>query len=99
VHSQPAPSSEYYSASRCHDAWSGWWGCWTGSTAAPGTYVTYRDAQAAKEMHQGRPRPQNFFWTRYSLRDFGDAAGQGEVVAINRLDLLTRHLNDFRFFL
>jgi hypothetical protein len=103
VHSQPAPSSAYYSASRCQDAWTGWWGCWTGSTTAPGTYVTYRDAQAAQETYKGSPRPQKFFWTWYSLRDLGDAAGQGdgpgEVVAINRVDLLTRYLNDYRFFL
>jgi hypothetical protein len=103
VHSQPAPSSAYYSASRCQDAWSSWWGCWTGSTTAPGTYITYRDAQAAHATYQGRPHPQKFFWTWYSLRDLGDAAGQGdgpgEVVAINRLDLLTRYLNDYRFFL
>lgn len=103
VHSQPAASSSWYSASRCRDAWTGWWGCWTGRTTAPGTYVTYRDAQAAQATYQGRPRPQKFFWTWYSLRDLGDAAGQGdgpsEVVAINRLDLLTRYLNDYRFFL
>jgi hypothetical protein len=103
VHSQPAASSSWYSASRCQDAWTGWWGCWTGSTTAPGTYVTYRAEQAAKETYQGRPRPQKFFFTWYSLRDLGDAAGQGdgpgEVVAINRLDLLTRYLNDYRFFL
>jgi hypothetical protein len=103
VHSQPAPSSAYYSAARCQDAWTGWWGCWTGSTTAPGTYVTYRDAQAAHATYRGRPHPQKFFWTWYSLRDLGDAAGQGdgpgEVVAINRADLLTRYLNDYRFFL
>jgi hypothetical protein len=103
VHSQPAPSSAYYTASRCQDGWSGWWGCWTGSTTAPGTYITYRDAQAAQATYKGSPRPQKFFWTWYSLRDLGDAAGQGdgpaEVVAINRADLLTRYLNDYRFFL
>ncbi len=103
VHSQPAPSSAYYTAARCQDGWSGWWGCWTGSTTAPGTYITYRDAQAAQETYKGSPRPQKFFWTWYSLRDLGDAAGQGdgpgEVVAINRADLLTRYLNDYRFFL
>ncbi|MFF2074818.1 RICIN domain-containing protein [Kitasatospora sp. NPDC058162] len=103
VHSQPAPSSDYYTAARCQDGWSGWWGCWTGSTTAPGTYVTYRDAKAAQETYQGKPRPQKFLWTWYSLRDLGDAAGQGdgpgEVQAINRADLLTRYLNDYRFFL
>ncbi|PYC87892.1 lectin [Streptomyces tateyamensis] len=103
VHSQPAPSSDYYTAARCQDAWTGWWGCWNGSTTAPGTYVTWRDAKAAQETYQGKPRPQKFLWTWYSLRDLGDAAGQGdgpgEVKAINRADLLTRYLNDYRFFL
>lgn len=103
VHSQPAQSSSWYSASRCQDAWTGWWGCWTGSTTAPGTYVTYRLDQAAKATYQGRPRPQKFFFTWYSLRGLGEAAGKPdgpeEVVAINRLDLLTRYLNDYRFFL
>ncbi len=103
VHSQPAPSSDYYTAARCQDGWTGWWGCWNGSTTAPGTYVTWRDAKAAQETYQGKPRPQKFLWTWYSLRDLGDAAGQGdgpgEVQAINRADLLTRYLNDYRFFL
>lgn len=103
VHSQPAPSSDYYTAARCQDAWSGWWGCWTGSTTAPGTFVTYRDANAAKATYQGKSRPQKQLWTWYSLRDLGDAAGQGdgpgEVRAIDRADLLTRYLNDYRFFL
>ncbi|MEU6505663.1 RICIN domain-containing protein [Streptomyces sp. NPDC046942] len=103
VHSQPAPSSDYYTAARCHDGWSGWWGCWTGSTTAPGTYVTYRDTVAAQATYKGSPRPQKMLWTWYSLRDLGDAAGEGdgpgEVKAINRTDLLTRYLNDYRFFL
>ncbi|WP_225097449.1 RICIN domain-containing protein [Streptomyces sp. CoH27] len=103
VHSQPAPSSDYYTAARCHDGWSGWWGCWTGSTTAPGTYVTYRDTVAAEATYKGSPRPQKMLWTWYSLRDLGDAAGEGdgpgEVKAINRTDLLTRYLNDYRFFL
>ncbi|WP_310727248.1 RICIN domain-containing protein [Streptomyces sp. N2A] len=103
VHSQPAPSSAYYSAARCQDGWSSWWGCWNGSTTAPGTYVTWRDSLAAQAKYKGRPRPQKMLWTWYSLRDLGDAAGQGdgpgEVVAINRLDLLTRYMNDYRFFL
>ncbi|MFD0277990.1 RICIN domain-containing protein [Kitasatospora sp. NPDC127111] len=103
VHSQPAPSSDYYTASRCNAAWSGWWGCWTGDTTAPGTYVTWRDSYVAQATYQGKPRPQKNLWTWYSLRDLGDAAGQGdgpgEVQAINRTDLLTRYLNDYRFFL
>jgi hypothetical protein len=52
---------------------------------------------------QGKPRPQIFFATWYSLRDLGDLAGSGdgpgEVVAINRLDLLTLYMDDYRFFL
>ncbi|NUR03158.1 MAG: lectin [Streptomyces sp.] len=103
VHSRPAPSSDYYSAARCQDGWSSWWGCWNGSTTAPGTYVTWRDSVAAHATYKGSPRPQKMLWTWYSLRDLGDAAGQGdgpgEVVAINRTDLLTRYLNDYRFFL
>ncbi|MER6371445.1 RICIN domain-containing protein [Streptomyces mirabilis] len=94
VHSQPAPSSAAYSASRCQDAWSSWWGCRGGNTTAPGHYATWSDARAAKATYQGKPRPHKYLWTWYSLRDLGDAAGEGdgpgEVKAINRLDLLTR---------
>ncbi|MER6371472.1 RICIN domain-containing protein [Streptomyces mirabilis] len=103
IHSQPAPSSDYYTASRCQDSWSGWWGCWSGSTTAPGFPVTYANSQAAKATYQGKSRPQKYLWTWYSLRDLGDAAGEGdgpgEVKAINRTDLLTRYLNDYRFLL
>ncbi|AYN43748.1 lectin [Streptomyces dangxiongensis] len=103
VHSQPAPSSAYYSASRCQDAWKSWWGCWSGSTTAPGNYVTWWDDHVAQATYKGSPHPQKFFWTWYSLRDLGDLAGSGdgpgEVVAINRVDLLTRYMNDYRFFL
>ncbi len=103
VHSQPAPSSDYYTAARCKDAWTSWWGCWNGSTTAPGTYVTWRDDVVADATYKGKPRPQKMLWTWYSLRDLGDAAGEGdgpgEVKAINRRDLLTRYLNDYRFFL
>ncbi|KUN24125.1 lectin [Streptomyces antibioticus] len=103
VHSQPAPSSDYYTAAKCHDDWSGWWGCWNGSTTAPGTYVTWRDDVVSQATYKGKSRPQKMLWTWYSLRDLGDAAGEGdgpgEVKAINRKDLLTRYLNDYRFFL
>ncbi|HET6708357.1 RICIN domain-containing protein [Amycolatopsis sp.] len=103
VHSRPAPSPEYYTAARCKPEWSSWWGCWTGETTAPGFYVPRGDQQVARATYQGKPRPQKYLWTWYSLRDLGDAAGQGdgpgEVVAINRTDLLTRYLNDYRFFL
>ncbi|GAA2143044.1 hypothetical protein GCM10009760_28960 [Kitasatospora kazusensis] len=103
VHSRPAPSSDYYSAALCKAAWSSWWGCWSGETTAPGFYVTWNDDHVTKATYQGRPRPQKNFWTWYSLRDLGDLAGQGdgpgEVTAINRTDLLTRYMNDYRFFL
>lgn len=103
VHSQPAPLQACYTDTRCSDQCSGWWGCWTGNTTAPGTYVTWSNDHVSQATWQGNPRPQMFLWTWYSLRDLGDAAGQGdgpgEVVAINRLDLLTRYLNDYRFFL
>ncbi|MEV4560401.1 RICIN domain-containing protein [Kitasatospora sp. NPDC049285] len=103
IHSQPAPSSDAYTASRCKSEWSGWWGCWTGDTTAPGTQVTMLNDRASKATYQGKPRPQKYLFTWYSLRDLGDAAGQGdgpgEVQAINRADLLTRYLNDYRFFL
>ena len=103
VHSQPAPSSTYYTASLCHDDWTSWWGCWPGSTTPPGYYVTWWDEHVEQATWQGKPRPQIFFWTWYSLRDLGDLAGSGdgpgEVVAISRVDLLTRYLDDYRFFL
>ncbi|MFJ4201777.1 RICIN domain-containing protein [Streptomyces sviceus] len=103
VHSQPAPSSEYYTAAKCKDEWKSWWGCWQGSTTPPGNYVTWWNGQVEKATYKGSPRPQKFFWTWYSLRDLGDLAGQGdgpgEVQAINRTDLLTRYMNDYRFFL
>ncbi|MEH0513238.1 MULTISPECIES: RICIN domain-containing protein [unclassified Streptomyces] len=103
IHSQPAPSSAAYTASRCKDEWSGWWGCWGGTSTAPGNQVTWQDSVAAKATYQGKSRPQKYLWTWYSLRDLGDAAGEGdgpgEVKAINRTDLLTKYLNDYRFFL
>lgn len=103
VHSKPAPSPDYYEAALCKDAWTSWWGCWPGSTTAPGTYVTWWNDHVAQATWQGAPRPQIFFWTWYSLRDLGDLAGSGdgpgEVVAISRLDLLTRYMDDYRFFL
>ncbi|MHC5902430.1 RICIN domain-containing protein [Streptomyces sp. S6] len=103
VHSRPAASSDYYTASRCKKEWSSWWGCWSGETTAPGFYVTWNDDHVSKATYQGKSRPQKMFWTWYSLRDLGDAAGEadgpGEVKAINRTDLLTRYMNDYRFFL
>jgi len=105
IHSQPAASSAYYTDSRCSSAAvsSGWWGCWGGTTTAPGNDVTWSDNYVAQATWQGSPRPQMMLWTWYSLRDLGDMAGQGdgpgEVQAINRADLLTLYMNDYRFFL
>jgi hypothetical protein len=105
VHSNPAASSAYYTDSLCSDAAvaSGWWGCWSGNTTAPGYYVTWWDDHVKQASWQGSPRPQMFFWTWYSLRDLGNMAGSGdgpgEVKAINRLDLLSLYMNDYRFFL
>ena len=105
IHSKPAASPTYYTDSRCSSAaaTSGWWGCWGGTTTAPGNDVTWGDNHAAQATWQGQPRPQMMLWTWYSLRDLGDMAGQGdgpgEVQAINRLDLLTLYMNDYRFFL
>ncbi|MFF5496106.1 RICIN domain-containing protein [Streptomyces aquilus] len=103
IHSQPAPSSDAYTASRCKAEWSAWWGCWGGTSTAPGNQVTWQDGVAAKATYQGKSRPQKYLWTWYSLRDLGDMAGEGdgpgEVKAIDRRDLLTKYLNDYRFFL
>ncbi|MEY9857069.1 hypothetical protein ABH935_002677 [Catenulispora sp. GAS73] len=103
IHSQPAPSSDAYTAKLCQASWSSWWGCWTGDTTAPGFQLTLTESHAAQATYKGSPRPQKMLWDWYSLRDLGDLAGQGdgpgEVVAINRVDLLTRYLNDYRFFL
>ena len=65
--------------------------------------MTWWDAHVAQATYKGISRPQKFFWTWYSLRDLGDLAGSGdgpgEVKAIDRVDLLTRYMNDYRFFL
>jgi hypothetical protein len=99
--SRPAPSSKYYSASRCKDGWSNnWWGCWS---PTPGGYVTRLDAQAAKATYRGKPRPQKMLWTWFLLHSLGEMAGTddtlGAVPALKRVDLLTRYMNDYRFFL
>src|SRR5660397_131103 len=66
VHSPPAPSSAYYTASLCQGAWTNWWGCWAGSTTPPGYYVTWWDDHVAQATFQGSPRPQTMLWTSVS---------------------------------
>lgn len=103
LHSAPAPSTTCYTNSLCTDACAGWWGCWPGNTTPPGYYVTWWQDHVAQATWQGHSRPQIFFWTWYSLRDLGELAGSGdgpgEVVAIDDLALLTRYMDDYRFFL
>ncbi|HST81821.1 MAG TPA: hypothetical protein VLL08_08825, partial [Kineosporiaceae bacterium] len=98
--SRPAPSSKYYSAKRCEAAWADWWGCWGGT---PGSYVTRTDAQVAKATYKGKRRPQKMVWTWFMLHTLGDMAGKGDTLgavgALNRADLLTLYMNDYRFFL
>ncbi len=103
VHSTPAPSSDYYTAAKCQAAWSSWWGCWDGPTTPPGYFVTWTDNHVAQATYKGSPRPQVQLWTWYSLVDVARLGGfteaMGEVGAINRADLMTLYLNDYRFFL
>ncbi|HST83921.1 MAG TPA: hypothetical protein VLL08_19460, partial [Kineosporiaceae bacterium] len=98
--SRPAPSSDYYSASGCKGASINWWGCWN---SPPGSYVTSRDAVVAKATYKGKRRPQKMLWTWFMLHQLGDMAGTdgttGAVGALNRADLLTLYMNDYRFFL
>jgi hypothetical protein len=101
VSDRPAPSSNYYSAKQCQAAWANWWGCWGGGT--PGSHVTRTNAQVAKATYKGKHRPQKMVWTWFMLHTLGDMAGKddttGAVGALNRADLLTRYMNDYRFFL
>jgi hypothetical protein len=99
---QPAPSSNYYSK-RCRAAWTDWWGCWGGAGSVPGSGVTRTDAQVAKATYRGKHRPQKMVWTWFMLHTLGDMAGKGDTLgavgALNRADLLTLYMNDYRFFL
>ena len=46
------------------------------------------------------PHPQTVMWTWFELGLLAPVAQwQDEVTAVNRVDLLTRYLNDYRFFL
>jgi hypothetical protein len=103
VDSSPAPSADYYTAAKCQSAWSNWWGCWNGPTTSPGYYVTWREKVAAQATYNGSPRPQTMLWTWFMMPDLGKLSGLGdgpaEPGAINRADVLTLYLNDYRFFL
>ncbi|MFL6112937.1 MAG: hypothetical protein ACJ786_16520, partial [Catenulispora sp.] len=94
--SPPAPSSALYTASTCPSGVN-WWGCVYG---AHGGIVPAMEARAAKATYQGHPHPQTMMWTWFVLPDLLPAPSwQDEVNAVNRVDLLTRYLNDYRFFL
>ncbi|WP_319734646.1 RICIN domain-containing protein [Streptomyces niveiscabiei] len=54
IHSQPAPSSDYYTAARCKDEWKSWWGCWGGSSTAPGNQVTWAGLRGGPGDVQGQ---------------------------------------------
>jgi hypothetical protein len=95
--SPPAPSSDLYTASACPNG-TNWWGCVYG---ARGGIVPALEARATKATYQGHPHPQTMMWTWFVLPDLITPAPswQDEVKAVNRVDLLTRYLNDYRFFL
>ena len=95
--SPPAPSSNLYTASACPSGLN-WWGCVDG---ARGGIIPTMEARAAQATYQGHPHPQTMMWTWFELPDLLTPAPtwQNEVKAVNRVDLLTRYLNDYRFFL
>jgi len=95
--SPPAPSSDLYTASTCPSGLN-WWGCVDGGR---GGIIPTMEARAAQATYQGHPHPQTMMWTWFVLPDLitPAPAWQDEVKAVNRVDLLTRYLNDYRFFL
>jgi hypothetical protein len=94
--SPPAPSSDLYTAKSCPSGVN-WWGCVFG---ARGGIVPTMEARAAQATYQGHPHPQTMMWTWFVLPDLLPAPSwQDEVKAVDRVDLLTRYLNDYRFFL
>jgi hypothetical protein len=57
-------------------------------------------ARAAQATYKGRPHPQTMVWSWFVIPHLAPVAEwQDEVKAVNRVDLLTRYLNDYRFFL
>jgi hypothetical protein len=94
--SPPAPSSDLYTAMSCPNG-TNWWGCVGGSI---GGIVPNMEALGALETFQGHPHPQTIMWTWFELPDLAPVTEwQDEVTAVNRVDLLTGYLNDYRFFL
>jgi hypothetical protein len=94
--SPPAPSSDLYTAKACPNG-TNWWGCVGGSI---GGIVPNMEALAAQEAFQGHPHPQTIMWTWFELPLLAPVVNwQDEVTAVNRVDLLTGYLNDYRFFL
>lgn len=94
--SPPAPSSHLYTASTCPSGVN-WWGCVFGGR---GGIIPTMEARAARATYHGRPHPQTMMWTWFELPDLTtNPTWQEEVQAVNRVDLLTRYLNDYRFFL
>jgi hypothetical protein len=101
VVSPPAPSSDVYTAKSCPDG-TNWWGCVGGSI---GGLVTNDEARAAQATYLGKSYPQRVMWTWFELGLLvpgtpGVATPwQDEVRSVNKVDLLTRYLNDYRFLL
>ena len=96
VVSPPAPSSDLYTAKSC-PAGTNWWGCWGGSI---GGLIPSIEARAAHATYLGRSRPQTVMWTWFELGLLAPVnQWQDEVTAVNQVELLTRYLNDYRFFL
>jgi hypothetical protein len=58
------------------------------------------EARAAQATYQGHPHPYTMMWTWFVLPDLTtNPTWQQEVQAVDQVDLLTRYLNDYRFFL
>ncbi|MEO7017468.1 MAG: hypothetical protein ABI130_10230 [Leifsonia sp.] len=101
VVSPPAPSSALYTASSCPSG-TNWWGCAGGSI---GGLVHSDETLAAQATYSGKPHPQRVMWTWFELgllvpgQPGVATPWQQEVQSVNQVDLLTRYLNDYRFFL
>jgi hypothetical protein len=101
VVSPPAPSSDLYTATSCPDGTS-WWGCVGGSI---GGLIPNVEARAAQATYLGKSYPQTVMWTWFELgllvpgQPGVATPWQEEVESVNKVDLLTRYLDDYRFFL